>query len=125
MQPEMIIAHAYSGYQDMEIYFYPFCKEKSVYYNWSLDFEEDLFEPLEKGYEIVLMSSLCHSVIWRLIEDSYNNNCEYGKGMQTYLSYCKRNGITKQFLQENGTYDGMDVMSLYKKARETKKVQER
>ena len=124
-QPETVIAYAYSEYREQEIFFYPFRREETVSYNWSSDFNSDLLEPLGNGYEIVGMTLECHSAVWKMIEESCKKDGGYSKGVQTYLSYCKQNGITKQLLQEKVLHDGMDVMKLCKRARETKRVQER
>lgn len=125
-QPENVVAYAYSEYREQEILFCPFRKGETVCYNWSSDFGHDLFEPLENGDEIVGMTLGCHSAVWTMIEDFHDRDGEYRKGMQMYLAYCKRNGITKQLLQEKVSHEGMDVMALYKKddlTRETKKTQ--
>lgn len=124
-QPETVIVYAYSEYREQEIFFYPFRKEETVSHNWSSDLNSDLLEPLGNGYGIVGMTLECHSAVWEMIEESYNRDGKYSKGMQAYLSYCKQNGITKQLLQEKVLHDGGDIMKLYKKSWETKRVQER
>lgn len=115
MQPETVIACAYSEYREQEISFYPFRKEETVSYNWAVDFDYDLFETLEHGGEIIGMTLNCHYCIWTAIENFHDGDIEYDKGMQKYLAYCKRNGVTKELLQEKVSYDGMDVMELYVK----------
>lgn len=115
MQPETIIVSAYSEYQEQEISFYPFRKEKTVGYNWSVDFEYDLLKTLEHGGKIVGMTLNCHYCIWTTIAIYHDGDIEHEKGMQKYLAYCKRNGVTKELLQEKESYDGMDVMELYVK----------
>ena len=124
-QPETVIAYAYSNYREQEIFFYPVRKEETVSYNWPSNFESDLLEPLGNGYEIVGMTLECHSAVWGMIEESCDKDSKCSKGVQTYLSYCKQNGITKQLLQEKVLHEGKDIMRLYKRERETKKVQER
>ena len=45
-----------------------------------------------------------------------NGSINYSKGMQHYLNYCKRNGVTVELLRKERQYDGMDVMKLYDKS---------
>ena len=43
----------------------------------------------------------------------HNGYIEHDKGMQKYLGYCKRNGITEEKMKKEVGYSGMDVMTLY------------
>lgn len=112
-QPESVLAYAI--YEDSMLSFYPFRGETSLCEDWAFNFDDDLFEPLENGYEIVGMTLDSHFGVWATIEDWKDGDIEHENGMQKYLAYCKRNGVTKELLQEKVSYDGMDVMELYVK----------
>ena len=84
-----------------------------------------MFECLQEGYELAGMSMESHAVVWDFI-DKCHEDIESEKGMQKYLGYCKRNGITRERLEKEGNYSGIDVMVLYDpKANRTKKHKDR
>jgi len=101
----------FAGCEEAVISFNPFRDEKPIE-NWDFNFESDLFGSLESGYELAEMSLECHCNVWCTIED-WHGDIECLKGMQKYLGYCKRNGITREKLQSKVAYSGMDVMTLY------------
>lgn len=105
---------AVAGFDDVVISFRPLMNEDDIFASWRNEFDSHLFEYLGNGYELVEMSKECHCEVWYCIEDGYDH-IENTKGMQKYLAYCKRNGVTKELLQEKVSYDGMDVMELYVK----------
>lgn len=103
---------AFAGYEDKVISFQLF-KEDVPIWNWGFNFERDLFEYLETGYELICMTAECHDAVWSTIEEWHDNGIESHKGMQKYLGYCKKNGITKEKLEKDIGYSGMDVTMLY------------
>ena len=112
-------AIAYAHYQDEIISFNPFESggDTKTVLDWAFSFDSDLFMYLEQGYELSGASALTHCVVWEEIEEYHGNGgINYPKGMQQYLSYCKRNGVTVGLLQKEWQYDGMDVMKLYDKS---------
>lgn len=102
---------AVAGYEDVAIQFHPFADGSEIDL-WGFNFERDLFEPLQAGYEIAGMTLDCHAAVWYTIED-WHEGIESGKGMQKYLGYCKKNGITKEKLEKEVGYSGMDAMAVY------------
>lgn len=112
-QPESVLA--YAMYEDSMLSFFPLREEPNLCEDWAFNFDDNLFEPLEDGYEIVGMTLDSHFGVWATIEDWKDGDIEHENGMQKYLAYCKRNGVTKELLQEKVSYDGMDVMELYVK----------
>lgn len=103
---------AFAGYED-EVISFPLFKEDAAIWHWGFNFERDLFGYLESGYELVGMTAECHYDVWSTIEEWGESGIDNKKGMQKYLAYCKRNGISKEKLQKQVEYSGMDVMSLY------------
>ena len=93
-------------------------------YELLFNFDSDLFEYLEKGYLLTGMSLGCHFCVWSEIGE-YHNYFESQDGMQKYLSYCKRSGVTKELLTDETGYDGMDVMTLYDKEAANKSKKEK
>lgn len=115
--PDTAIAYAHC--QDDIISFDPFesgSDTKSIL-DWAFSFDGDLFMYLEQGYDLAGMSVLTHCVVWEEIEECHGNgSINYSKGMQQYLNYCKRTGVTVGLLRKEQQYDGMDVMKLYDKS---------
>lgn len=103
---------AVAGYEDTAIQFHPIAGDGEIDL-WGFNFERDLFELLQAGYEIAGMSLDCHAGVWYTIEDWHDGGIEQEKGMQKYLGYCKRNGITKEQLEKKVGYAGMDAMAMY------------
>src|SRR5699024_6561688 len=88
---------------------------------WGFNFDRDLFEYLETGYAITGMSMDSHLSVWYTIGAWHNGYIEHENGMQKYLGYCKKSGITAEKLKKEVGYSGMDVMTLYDlKAERTK-----
>jgi len=113
--PEDVIASA--SCVDFSISLKPLHSEDtSVTHDWTFNFDDDLFGMLESGYKIAGMTMDCHFCVWHTIGESQRDDIENPKGMQMYLSYCKRNGITAQELKVDTSYDGVDVMTLYEKS---------
>ena len=111
-------------YENVAIQFYPFGNREELEL-WGFNLERDLFECLQEGYELAGMSMESHAVVWDFI-DKCHEKIESEKGMQKYLGYCKRNGITRERLEKEGNYSGIDVMVLYDpKANRTKKHKDR
>jgi hypothetical protein len=115
---------AFAGIEETVISFHPF-KNGEVMELWDFNVDSHLFEYLEFGYELAGMTVDSHYNVWCTIEEWHNGDIENKKGMQKYLGYCKRNHITKEKLQADAGYSGMDVMTLYDaKADRTKAKQE-
>jgi len=107
--PKVVVAAAC---EDMELTLHP-C-EGSVFSNvvpYSLD--DDFLRALERGYEIVNISMWGHHFIWHELSTQEVEPTSHPKGMQMYLGYCKRNGITIEKLRASCEYEGADIMPLY------------
>lgn len=111
---------AYAGYEENVILFYPYDENADPTSLWGFNYERDLFEALGNGEEIVGMTLECHYNVWCTIEE-WKDEIEEKEGLQKYLNYCKRNGITKEKLGEVLSYNGMDVMTLYGSGKEVEK----
>jgi hypothetical protein len=59
------------------------------------------------------MSLETHYNVWYDFEGIQRSEIEYWQGVQVYLAYCKRNGITQDRMSKECSYDGMDVMTFY------------
>lgn len=104
---------AYAGVVDETVIsFHPF-KNEAVTHSWDFNIDDDLFGYLEDGYELVGMTMDSHYNVWCCIEEWHDGDIDHTKGMQKYLGYCKRNGITLEKLKNELDYFGMDVMTLY------------
>ncbi len=102
---------AFAGSNESVILFHPYKNDDTVSL-WEFDYTRDLFDELEDGYELIGMTLECHYSVWCYLEEEFDYNMRLSEGNQEYLSYCKKNRITKELLQEL-KYSGMNVMSLY------------
>lgn len=114
--PESMLAYAVND--ENVLLFHPM--EEPVYEiilnDWQFYFDYDLFQYLEGGYDLTAMTADAHTGVWCEIAEYHGTNgIACVDGMQKYLNYCKRNGVTKDRLARETGYDGMDVMTLYDK----------
>lgn len=112
--PEKVLAYAVND--EGVLLFHPM--ENPVYEvtlnDWQFYFDYDLFQYLEGGYDLTAMTPDAHTGVWYEIAEYHGTSgIACADGMQKYLHYCKRNGITKERLARETGYDGMDVMALY------------
>ena len=97
-------------------------QKQAMWYDLTLfDVERDFFGKLEQGYSILSVSDLFHCTAWNATEylaDEQSRDKENScwKGMQKYLSYCKKHGITRNYLVKKEGYDGIDAMKFYDKS---------
>lgn len=120
--PKEVIAHAFVEDMGLELQFQiwrdePRIRQKqAMWYDLTLfDVEGDFFGKLEQGYLILSVSDLFHCTAWNATEylaDEQNRDKENScwKGMQRYLNYCKKHGITRNYLVKKEEYDGIDAM---------------
>ena len=126
--PKEVIAHAFVEDMGLELQFRiwrdePRIRQKqAMWYDLTLfDVEGDFFGKLEQGYSILSVSDLFHCTAWNATEylaDEQNRDKENScwKGMQRYLNYCKKHGITRNYLVKKEEYDGIDAMKFYDKS---------
>lgn len=80
-------------------------------HDWQYNIDDALFEYLENGFEIEYMPLEQHYNFWCLL-DTYCDEIIHPDGMQKYLSYCVKNGITPKAIRSLG-YGEVNVMNLY------------
>ena len=94
------------------------------------DYHEDFFQMVESGYMILHLSPEFHYGAWTMLENcictghSVQNHINYQKGLQKYLHFCKREGITQERLKSEFQYNGPDIMRLIEK-KDVKKLNKR
>lgn len=112
------IGIAYAHYVDEIIKFDPFKENAAAQAvpDWSFSFDTNLFYHLEDGYDLVGMPLPVHGEVWAEIAYYKPDDILSSKGIQQYLHFCKRNGITADRLRKEVHYKGMDVMTLYDKS---------
>lgn len=81
--------------------------------DWFYSIDTDVFELLEKNYEIGFMSLEFHSSIWGQVEDIGIEEFEHKVGLQKYLKYCKNNNIDKKAICKKVDTDVPDIMKYY------------
>lgn len=112
--PERVLA--YAANDDCALLFHPL--EEPIYEvilnDWQFDFDYDLFQYLEGGYDLIAMTPDTHAGAWYEIAEYHGTpGIACADGMQKYLHYCKLHGVTKERLAQETGYDGMDVMTIY------------
>ena len=53
-----------------------------------------------------------HGFVWDEISQ-YHQYFGHPAGLQKYLEFCKRNGITRERLEKECSYEGWDILTLY------------
>ena len=77
--------------------------------------DEILLPEIEKGKQIEFISDETHDWLWYIIETYYPDDLENKKGMFKYLEYCKKNNITRKYLDEKFDSSPSDLLDLYDK----------
>lgn len=106
------LAYAYSEQEEM-IEIRPHTKEKEAIWSipeWDFNFDSYLFEQLETGYEIGMITPDMHYNIWCSLNELFPEELNNLEGVKKYLQYCKENNITKEFLDKELNLDTPDVM---------------
>lgn len=103
----------YAEYGDDFIAFNPLMTIEEVLSSYSFHFDSEVFRLLEKDYWILSMTDECHYNIWVMLGEYEEEKVIYKYGFKRYVEYCKRNDITKKYLQEKTFYDGIDITDLY------------
>ena len=66
---------------------------------WDYNIDGYDFENLQDGYDIAYMSMDNHYNFWGVLEQWMPDEIDNTEGLQKYLSYCQRNGITKEVIE--------------------------
>lgn len=82
---------------------------------WDYNFDNYIYNYLEKGFKIGYMSDEVHYGLWNSINELYPNDIEYKQGVEYYIDYCKKNGITKEYLDKVMELDTPDIFILTNK----------
>ena len=86
--------------------------------DWQFNFNGGMLNLLTHSFEIIEVDKYTHYPIWEEIYNTYLDDEEnkYEKGIQKYLKYCKKNKITKDYIQKvyDMKYFTEDIMKFYK-----------
>lgn len=103
-----------SNYDEM-ICVDPYSMETMAVADWAYNFDDDIFEELEKGKEISYMRMEVHYSIWMDLGQYYPEDIEHKKGVQKYLKYCKENNITRAVIEKEMNLEKVpNIMKFYK-----------
>ena len=83
----------------------------SPIHDWSFSID-DVFYDLENGYKIVYIPLETHYGLWHGLNE-LQDEIDHTEGMQIYLQYCLKNGITAEVLSTLGN-ETIDIMYLHK-----------
>lgn len=103
----------YAEYADDYLSLYPLDNQWEA--SWSLHFDSEVFQVLEKGYQIVSMTDEFHYNLWTMLGEHEDEKVIYKKGFKKYVEYCRQHGITKSYLQEKTSYCDSNIDVLYHK----------
>lgn len=107
----VVVASEYDGVIEVN----PKTQKINFMAEWAYNLDDDFFGKLEKEKNLIYMSIDCHYGTWLYLEDSIpNDEIEHKKGVQEYLKYCKKNGITKEKLEKETNMEIADMMKYYK-----------
>ena len=105
----------YAEYADEFLCFNPLKKDGYIEHSFSFHFDRELFLLLERGYQILDMTDERHYDVWVMLGEYTDEQVIHKQGFKRYLEYCKRNGVTKEYLQAKTSYDGRDIAELYRR----------
>lgn len=80
---------------------------------WDYNFDYYVYDLLEKGCDIGYMTDEMHYGIWNSINELYPNDIEYKDGVLNYVEYCKKNNITKEYIDSKVNLETPDIMPLF------------
>ena len=78
--------------------------------DWAFNYDTDLFEQLQNGKTIGYMTADVHYDIWCNINDLYPEDINCKEGLELYIKYCDKNGITKDYLDKMIYSETPDIM---------------
>ena len=110
--PEDVLA--YASCIDEMLCFHPMQEDSRPIHmtDWQYGLDDDLFAHLENSYTLAYMSWETHGYVWEELSE-YPNSFQHAAGMQSYLEFCRRGSVTRERLEKECGYDGVDVMPLY------------
>lgn len=82
---------------------------------WFYNIDEDIFDYLEKEYELGFMTLEFHNYIWNEVERVGVEEYEHQMGFQKYLKFCKNNGVSKKRIRKESDINVMNIMQYYDK----------
>ncbi len=80
--------------QEMAVYFSISKEEVTEIYIGDTSVHEDLFKPLEEGYEIAAITMDGHFNVWDELDRDGLDTLLHREGFEDYLIYCKERNIT-------------------------------
>ena len=110
--PEDVLVYANCMYD--VLYFHPLQDNSFpvLQSDFQYSLSDDLFKHLENGYTLAYMTWEVHGFVWDEISQ-YHQYFGHPAGLQKYLEFCKRNGITRERLEKECSYEGWDILTLY------------
>ncbi len=110
--PEDVLA--YANCMDEMLCFHPLQEDSRpvCMTDWQYGLDDDLFAHLEDGYTLAYMTWEVHGFVWDEISQ-YHQYFGHPAGLQKFLEFCKRNGVTRERLEKECSYEGWDILTLY------------
>ncbi len=107
---------SYKGFaeyeQEMALHFSVSEEEVTEIYIGDTSVYEDLFQPLEEGYEIAAITMDGHFNVWDELDQEGLDTIPYRKGIEDYLNYCKEKNITAGAIQSSIGWRVQDLFQL-------------
>ena len=108
---------ASTGNQDILIEFLAFDKDTELEMQyvpeWDFNFDYYIFDELEAGYDIKLISNDLHYGIWNSIYELYPTDIDAVDGVKKYVNYCRKNNINKAYLEKEIGTKINDIMPIF------------
>ncbi len=80
---------------------------------WAYSYDTDIFEELKDGKSIGYMTADVHYDIWCRIDEWYPEDINCKEGLDLYIQYCDKNGITKEYLDKLLQLDTPNIMDKF------------
>lgn len=104
-----IVCYGWNGMISVD----PKTYETNTIADWAYSYDTDIFEELKDGKIIGYMNGEIHYDIWCKINEWYPEDINCKEGLDLYIKYCDKNGVTKEYLDKRMELDTPDIMDYF------------
>lgn len=80
---------------------------------WDFNFDYYVYDLLEQGCEIGYITDELHYNIWNSLYELYPDDIDCKDGALKYIEYCKKNNITKEYIDSKTGLDTPNIMDKF------------
>ena len=80
---------------------------------WDFNFDYYVYDLLEQGCEVGYITDELHYNIWNSLYELYPDDIDCKDGALKYIEYCKKNNITKEYIDSKTGLDTPNIMDKF------------